>query len=201
MSTSKLSICNLALTHLGVENIESLTEACEAARKLALVFDVDLEEVLRAHGWNFATKVEALAQFANISSPGFSYVYAYPATCLFVRRLLDSSGNDRPGPALFPYPFKEILVSDNLKGIAANLADAYGEYTFKVTDTSFYDPIFVKALSRKLAASLAIPLTGKPEAEQAQTKLYLAALEEAKRVNRSEVNPQTDQVSSFVSGR
>lgn len=200
MATSKTTICNLALTHLGVKNVSALTDANEAARKLTLIYDVERDEVLRAHNWNFATKAEALALLSEVTYPGFEYVYTYPATCLFIRRLMDEDGNDRSAMNK-PYPFKEIIATGNIKGIASNLEDAYAEYTFQVIDTSFYDPIFIKALSHKLAASLAIPLTGKADLQQDQMKLYMAALEEAKRVNRTEVNSQDQQTSDYVTGR
>jgi len=197
---TKINICNLALTHIGVKNISALTDQQEAARKLTLIYDLEKDEVLRAHNWNFATKAEALALLTAVTHPGFEYVYAYPAKCLFVRKLMDEDGNDR-GCAGQAYPFKEIIAAGNLKGIAANLEDAYAEYTYQVDDTTFFDPIFVKAFSHKLAATLAIPLTGKADLEATQVRLYMGALEEAKRVNRTEVNFPGEQVSDYVRGR
>lgn len=197
---TKINICNLALTHIGVKNISALTDQQEAARKLTLIYDFEKDEVLRAHNWNFATKAEALALLTDVTSPGFDYVYAYPAKCLFLRKLMDEDGNDKDCSDR-AYPFKEIIATGNLKGIASNLEDAYAEYTYQVDDTTFFDPIFVKALSHKLATTLAIPLTGKRDLETDQGNLYRAALEEAKRVNRTEVNFPPEQTSNYVSGR
>lgn len=196
MSSSKLQICNLALSALGVENIAALTDQCEAARKLEQIFEPQRDEVLRAHDWNFANKVEALALIAGETSPGYDYVYTYPARCLYLRKLLTEDGE----PAV-PVKFEEVLASNNLKGIATNQPDAWAKYTYQTQDPTFFDPIFVGALSSKLASELAIPLTGKPEIKNAMLNDYARKIEEAKLSNKSEVNPQKEQTSSFEAAR
>lgn len=196
MPSSKLAVCNLALTHLGVENLSALTDLSEAARKCEQVYDPAVREVLRAHEWNFANKKEALALLAGETSPGYAYVYVYPARCLYLRKLLTAEGE--PAKAV---PFEEVLASGNVKGIATNLQDAWGKYTYHVQDANFFDPMFEAALSYKIAEELAIPLTGKAEQKTTMQNAYNFKIEEAKRSNKSEVNPQPNQVSSFEEAR
>jgi hypothetical protein len=193
---TKVQICNMALTHLGVKNITALTDTTEQARKCDQLFDPMRDEVLRAHEWHFATKVEALALIEDEESPGWEYVYTYPARCLYLRGLLTEDGE----PAS-PERFEEVLATGNVRGLACDLEDAWARYTYQVQDPALFDPVFTAALAYKLAAETAVALTGKPDLKQLMEQAYLRKLEEAKRSNRSEVGQQQKTTSSFEDAR
>ena len=71
MATTQVSVCNLALDHIGEKPVTSAqitAKAPKAARLLEAHWDVVLDEVLEAHPWNFAKKhwpLEYMAGFAE----------------------------------------------------------------------------------------------------------------------------------------
>ena len=70
--TSAVDICNLALTELKTDPIESLTQKDSAIAELCKRhYDLVRKSILRNHIWNFAKAEEALAR----SSDGISASY------------------------------------------------------------------------------------------------------------------------------
>ena len=72
--TSAIEICNLALTHLGCENILSFTQNNTIARKCALVYPQARDVALSGNSWGFAKKNETLALITTVTIPGYSYI-------------------------------------------------------------------------------------------------------------------------------
>jgi len=197
MST-KLEIMNLALSHLGVKNIASVTAENEQARKCVQFYEVAKQETLKAHTWNFATKISTLALISDEETPGWEFVYQRPSNCLFIRKLITEEGEVDPDN---PEKFKEIIASGNLQGIATNLEDAYMEYTFDVVDTTFFGPTFVKALSYKLAMEMAVSLTGKSDLVTAMGNFFNYHIAEAERLDSTEGDIIETQESQFEKDR
>lgn len=194
---SKVDICNLALSHIGARSITSLDESTEQARQCSLLFETCRDSVLRAHEWNFATRIKPLAQIANEEAVGWTFVYQYPTKCLYIRRLF----TEATVKSAKPDEFKQVIASGNTRAIAANIEGAYIEYTEQVVDPAAYDTAFVEALSYKLAAELAQPLTGKAELSTAMLSVYRAMIEDAKRANASEGYEEPVKSSDYVDAR
>ena len=72
------------------------------------------------------------------------------------------------------------------KAIGTNMTKAYVDYIFDVNDPDIFPPIFVEALTRFLAASLAQSLVGNMEMYRSQFQIYQGALLEAKNIVASE---------------
>ena len=90
MAETQVSIANMALTHLGVKPITSVTEASEPARKVLLVWNNAVETVLRDHDWNFARRVGvALVVDPTVDITGWEYAYAKPTKCVAIRAVYD----------------------------------------------------------------------------------------------------------------
>ncbi len=79
-------ICNLALNHIGREQIASLDEDTEAARTCKLHYDLQRQVLLRAYTWSFAKKYKKLA-LIDTTTPGWKYTYAYPPDCVMARKI------------------------------------------------------------------------------------------------------------------
>lgn len=195
---SKVDICNLALTYIGQKTITSLDEPSENARRASLLFATALDSVLRAHNWNFAGKIEALAEIAGEPVLGWAYLYKYPSKCLFVRKIFNQDTlNDAE-----PQQFKELLSSTtNQKAIATNLKPAYAEITVQVTDPNLYDSLFVKALAYNMASELAQPLCGDSVLGEKMAGYYTKVIEQAKTSNAAEGNYTPQITSSYEDAR
>lgn len=198
MAISQVDIVNMALTHLGVKTITSMSEAVEPARRATLIYDICRDAVLRAHAWNFATKIEALAEISGETVPGWTYLYTYPSRALFIRRLFDDAESTNPTAC----EYKQVLTpTTNVKALAANVSPAYVEYTKQEVDTALYDTAFVESFSYKLAAELAQPLTGNKELGSLMLQTFVSLIGEARRVNATEGYVEPVKSSSYIDAR
>jgi len=196
---TKVEICNLALLNIGVKPITAITEASEAARRLTIIYVPSRDEVLRGHDWKFATRIEALTELADQEVLGWDYVYQVPTNCLFMRHVYDESTQAEKDEQDFQEVYLPAPV--NAKVIASNLEDAYGEYTYKITDESLFDASFVNAFSHYLAAQLAIPLTGDKALAEQQERKYRLAIGQARSTNRAEGKETIERTSSYEDAR
>ena len=168
---STVSICNLALGHLGADKIDALSEASSEARACNRFYGQTLDALLAAGPpWRFARHAAVLAEVtgtaADAGSLGrWAHAYALPVDLMRVRALRPSDG---PLPADGSYPYE--LSGDRLY---ADVAPAVLHYIRRVDDPSKFPPLFVEALSWHLAARLAMPLTREPGQRQAAFQMAL----------------------------
>lgn len=194
---SKLDICNLALAQLGQEPISSLEQEDERARRCRLFYDAIRREVLRTHNWSFAcTQADLALMEVPQGDTGNGYVYAYPQDCLFLRKVYEK------GQENHPLAFKE-LYRKQLQGrvIICAAPHACAEYTRDMTDTSVFDPAFVKAFSLAMAVDLTVTLSADMTLGQRLLQKYTLALDEARRSNMTENLDVRQSESTFVEHR
>ncbi|CQR71379.1 hypothetical protein SOV_17380 [Sporomusa ovata DSM 2662] len=187
---SVIQICNIALSHFGGGEINSLDEASEAARSCNLFYENSRDEVLRDFPWPFARRIQVLA-LTGESVPGWDYCYQLPAKCLRARRVFAS--ND-----MLEYSNPFDIYEDKL---LCNVASAYLEYTVQVVDPVLFDAKFSQALSFKLASELVIKLLGNATRKQEFYTQYQQTLGEAKTAAMRERYQERQYKSSWVDGR
>lgn len=197
MSVSKVDICNMALAHLGMKSITSISENTPSAIACTQFFDTSRDDVLRESQWPFAKVSEALV-LTTEEILGWDYVYLYPVRAAAVWAVYDESTYDNKDEQEFEVVF---VPATNRKVVCSNLQYAYVDYTYKVVDTSIYDPKFVMALSYRLAASMAHTLVGSAEIGEKLMNIYGLILSEAKRISGSEKKKKPNQESSYVNSR
>ena len=192
----KIDICNMALAHLGLESISSLTQDDERTRRCLLFYEPVKKELLRTHNWGFANVMEPLTLLAAADEPEKPYMYAYPADCLFLRRIFgDSAGQKNVS-------FREVFRPDlHARVIFCALPQAQVEYTRDIKDENLFDSAFVYAFSLALAADLALTLTGDRALAQQIWQKYTLALQEARRSNMSERFDVQNAAGAFVEVR
>lgn len=194
---NKTDICNMALGHIGEQSITDISEASENARRCALYYEPVREELLRSHAWNFAGRVGPLA-LTKEKIPGWRFAYAYPASCVYLRRVFDPE-HPREGR---PAQFCEINSADtNAKVILCNVAHAWAEYTFNVREESLFDPAFASAFSYALAARLALPLTGDQNILSAVARLAAQSVDNARLADKWQEKKRTHYTSVFIEAR
>lgn len=169
---STVSICNLALGHLGADKIDALSEASSEARACNRFYGQTLDALLAAGPpWRFARHAVVLAEVTGTAAAGvlslgrWAHSYALPADLIRVRELRRPDGTMSDES---PYPYE--LSGDRLH---ADLAPAVLHYIRRVDDPSKFPPLFVEALSWHLAARLAMPLTRDAGQRQAAFQMAL----------------------------
>src|SRR4051812_36999576 len=97
MQRSKINACNAALGRLGEARITDTSEDNAAARACDQNFDLAMEELLRAHWWNFAIARATLSQATTAPQFGYLHAYSLPADCLRVLEVNGIGASGDPG--------------------------------------------------------------------------------------------------------
>jgi hypothetical protein len=198
VAISDVNICNMALGHLGKRSINALTEGSANAQACALIYANTRDAMLRVHSWNFNTKELPLALIADEEVLGWTYLYAYPANCLFVQAVYNELTLD----TVPTEPFKELLSpTTSQRAIACDTEDAYAEINIRVTDPTLFDLLFVEALSFELAARLAVQLTGDQAIARGLEAKALQTIDRAKLTNANEGTSAANRSSKYLSAR
>lgn len=206
---SEVDICNLALGHLGDNaTVASLDppEGSAQAEHCARFYPIARDGLLELHDWNFATKRVQPAQVA-FGFNQWKYAYELPSDCLNVISVLDPDAPDdyagvlpmaatqfgtvNAGQGIYqPQPFACETDDQDRQVVLTNQENAIVRYVAFVTDTTRFSPLYVTALSWKLAAMLAGPVIkgeeGRAEAKrcEAMAAMYLGRAAESDAAQR-----------------
>lgn len=147
--SSKVQICNYALSRLGAPRITSLSDNTREARLCSTFLDDAIKEVLEEGDWRFASRRTSLNATSNTPSYEFTYEFQLPTnpSCLVVRSINETNPGD----------YEYVIESDKL---LANISTMSIRYTAYVTDTGSFPSFFERCLKLKLQALLAYALTG-----------------------------------------
>lgn len=165
---SEIQICNMALDELGVDPIQSFTDATKQARVCKRHYEQTRDSLLAKYDWGFARKSADLALLTD-EYDGWLYAYQQPADCLVARKILDPSTATEYMTKFYPevlqsykgikIPFEVRAKADgSSKVILTNQEDAVLIYTARITDVNAFDINFIEALYLKLASKFAYPL-------------------------------------------
>ena len=197
---SKVGICNLALSHLGVgKDINNLeTERSEEAQACRSFYEQALQQTLRDFEWPFATRFIELTQVEEDPTVEWAFSYRYPHGCLFFRRILSGFRNETTDTKI-EY---RIASDDYGQLIYTDKEDAEAEYTINADDPNVYPVDFVQALSLRLAYYIA-PRVTKGDPMRLQDKvaaLYISELTKAQsnamNEEQSELLPDAELIRS-----
>lgn len=135
---------------------------------------------MRAHRWNFAEEAAVLTALADAPAFGYAYQYQLPANFL---RLLEVNGVEAgmADPVAWRVRGERLLL---------NAREAKILYTKDTTNTALYDPLFVTALSYKLAAALALAITNSSGDRNNLLGLFEASMRDAGWVDAVENKPR-----------
>ena len=191
----KIDIANLALSHIGVASIERMDQPTEAARAVEQFYDHVRRTLLRSFYWTFAVRRTELA-LVESDLKDYRYAYRYPSDALRIRRVY-CKGNRMPWRKE-----RYEIVSEGTGGVIyTNVQYACMEYVANITDTSLFDDLFVDAFSWKLAAEVAMRLTGKIELANNAIQAYNAYIAEAQGINANENREPEPYVNRLAAAR
>lgn len=198
--TSIVSICNLALSNLGKDNINDLSEGSTEARACNQFYTHVRDMLLQSYPWRFAGKTDALAEVVNDKPGRWAHAYRQPIDCLKVRWVRPRYSIDDPVAVSLQ---DEIAAPYDIDGsiIYANLSPAYLRYTERLTDPTKYPPLFVEALGWHLAVRLAMPLTRDPKVRADAFQLAMRMQSDAAVIDANEVRENSDHDSELVAVR
>lgn len=191
-------ICNLALANIGQGTIDSLDEASEPARQCKLHYAHERRQLLGMFRWNFAERTEKLALLAE-DNIKWEYVYAYPSNALIVHSVYSEEDVDIKD--MHPAEFEVYMINESVRAIGTNVPMAYCDYTADISNAAVFPEEFVEALARKLAASIAIPLSASPEMQKNNFQLYQGALIGAKFHAIRQENDRTKWPTGYTKAR
>lgn len=195
MATSIVSICNMALGWIGTKGIASLTENSPERRACEQFYDEARKQSLRDHPWNFAqTRVTLAPVDAPDEYPEYAYAYAWPDKCVRAQKVYQN-GNE--------YDFEVVLAADSAsRMILTNAQYAVLAYTADVSDPSLFDPLYVRALARRLAADIGtVFFKNDIQKLQALETYYQNEVRKAQAKDSEEGKPDKDEEIPWITAR
>lgn len=198
--TSVVSICNLALSSLGKNTINALTEASAEARACNQFYEQTRDTLLQVYPWRFAGKTQALAEIANTEAGKWRFAYRRPNDCLKIRSIRPAYSAASPCAQTQQ---QEISNPYDVEGetLFCNLSPAFLRYTFRLTDPTKFSPLFVEALSHHLATRLAMPMTRDPKQRNDAFQFATQAQAMAEAADANEARNASDHDSELVEVR
>lgn len=182
---SEVSICNLALSHLGEAPITALADDTKPARECLRLYAATRDALLRAHNWNFAIQRTNLAEDPTAPDWGFGHRFQLPPECLRVVDVRYSSEWRVEGGYI----------------LADQSGPLYIRFVARISDTAIFDVLFVKALGYDLAAELAIALTQNNTMVQAMHELRAGVVMQAQAMDAIESSARRPPEGSWVTAR
>lgn len=191
----------MALAHLGMKSIGAISGTDPSSVAANAFYQPSLDDLFREAKLPFCTIMAALTT-SSATVVGYDYVYQYPTKAATIWSVFDEGTVDRREQQEFEVMLALVgTAATETKVICSNLADAYAEYTYKITDTSLFDQKFTLAFSYRLASNMAHTLIGDVEKSLKLLEISNVILSEAKRINSVEKIKKPIQESSYVNSR
>ncbi|MEE4249107.1 MAG: hypothetical protein V2I38_00805 [Alcanivoracaceae bacterium] len=163
---SETYICNKALSRIGGTRITSLDDNGQYAEWCRDNYAVSRDAVLEERMWTFATDRRA-STTADLSEWGNQYKHAIPLDWISVFRVFcDQNGSQAK------------WVREG-RFVLADVPTVYMWGIKRVVDTGYFSPMFIEVLAERMAADMAVPLTGDHKKAAYHWQLYQAKLSDA----------------------
>lgn len=156
---SDTDVANVALRLVGATGITSLTDGSTTANVVNDIYSEVLDDLLRSHPWNFATKRVQLAQ--SSTDPAFEFDHAYVLPSDWLRNI--SVHDNDAGHGTVPYRMEQ--VGGQLVLVASSDA-IYLRYVSRISDPNLMAADFRRAFELALARDLSIPIASSNTMQQ-----------------------------------
>lgn len=189
-----VDVVNVALRRVGAARITSLTEDDASAVVANDIFDEILDDLLRQHAWNFATKRAKLAQLTSVPDFEFDHAYKVPADWI---RTVSIHPNSEGAGTMF---YREELINKKL-AILSSADEVFMRYVARITDPNLWPADFRNAMSMTLARDFAIPLGSSNTMHANFDKLSRSAIARARSSDAMGSSPERRPRGSWVTRR
>ena len=153
--------------------------------------------MLAVYNWTFATSRAVLAPLSSGPAFGFTYRYQPPADMIRLRGLYDAGTSTN----LVNYSGSSTAHKMEEGKILCNINPLYIYYIKRVTDTTLFPPMFIKALTLALAANVAVPLTNSLEKEARALQKLDAAIKKAQLAEAIQGTPEILDAPELIESR
>ena len=201
---SQTEICNSALTLLGADTINAITDQSNSARALNAVWNLERDSELRKRVWKFSIARANLPALAMRPVNGaYNTQFELPAGCL---RLLQvgNSNFDWPGVDLSDFrsgPTNDDYVIEGGMVLSNFAAPISIRYVTQIIDPTVWDACFTSAFAARLARVTCFRITQSTGKEKDTEAAYAQALQDAVRANALETPPTQSADDSWVATR
>ena len=203
---SQVDIVNMALSHIKCRKIASMSENSVEAVEANIWWDPARRETLRGHDWPFATVVKLLALSSTYPTQGpnnlyaarWTYAYTLPSNAVACWHIYSEQSKDKTVGDDFRAMYDD---TNNQLVVLTNTVDAYGEYTFDLSDTTLFNSDFIVAFSYILAGRMAPALIGDDNIADNMLKKGMIAISEAERMSSYESQTTETKSSSYEDAR
>jgi hypothetical protein len=188
-----VDVANAALALLGQDAIVAFGDRTKAGDLVRRFYRQAIDATAKAYDWPFARVYLPLSQIpAPVNDKGWVCAYTYPADIYDVRRITQAfPGEDTR------FQIRRYGDGNTDRIILSNKANATFVCTAYINDASEYPVEFINAASARLAAMLALPVTGKAEianamAEHAAREMAMA-IASMQQTEQSDMGSEPDQ--------
>ena len=192
--SSDTDSANVALRLVGQTPVTSITDGSVTGNVVDDIFTELLDDLLRSHPWNFATKRVQLARLSVAPAFEFDYAYAHPSDWL---RTISVHDNDA-GHGTVLYRTEQV---DGQTAIVSSSDAIYLRYVYRVTDQNLMSADFRRAFQFALARDLAIPLASSNSMQEAYSREASRALARARSTDALVGFPELRPRGSWASSR
>lgn len=195
-------LCNLALYHIGENQIGDISDPVPEAQACNMYWVPARDDLFNEHEFGFSQSQIPLVLLPTPTGmsllAGWQYAYAYPVQVGGVWAVYNPANWKKKEEIEFD---KYYIQSQSILALGSNEPNAICDATSIVTDPTLWDPKFSLSFSHKLAAYLAVALTGDEAVAQAQAAIALAMLNECKRIGYNEKKKKPHQVHGYRDSR
>ena len=184
---SFVEIASNALRLLVDDPITSFSDDTERARLVNAIYEEMRDEVTRAALWNCCKSRQILAALTETPAFGWGYYHQLPGDNLRVVDVL--SGTTRIDHTIEGRRLMTDVSSVNLI------------YLKRVTDPNELDVLFISALTARISAELALPISGSNTVATAMWTAYDKKIKEARTIDSQEGTPANLDAQSIMDAR
>ncbi len=184
-TVTALQIYNLALMAVGAAPLLTVADVSVQADVVRAWYPFCRDALLREHPWNFAEKRTTLTPVVGTTpTMDFARFFDLPSDCLKLRRLSDEAVD-------IPYRVEGRRIACDEGSISIL-------YTYRITDTTYFDPLFVECLVAFLAWKISYPIRKDVTLEKTKEAIYRSALSYAKGADAQEGTPDVPQCNDLI---
>ncbi len=160
---SEVDVCNIALANLGEQARVTSIDPSDGSREADLCaqfFDLARDQLLEKHAWDFALRSVTLTKRSTSPRVDWKCAYDYPDDVISVLSVVrsDVDYNYKTMGNTGQQPYSVELDANGVRMLLTDEEDAMLLYVAKVTDSTQWSSLFIRALSWQLACHLAGPV-------------------------------------------
>jgi hypothetical protein len=216
LTLNTASVCNMALSFLGMKSISSLDADTTLNNPAAIAINKHWgpcrNDVFREFKWPFADAIIPLVPNDSVDLndyPEWTSFYDYTSNAATLWAVFDASTVLKKESNLFEVVYdhtldQKIICCDlSSTGGSSTIVTStvFGEYTYNVTDCEKWDVKFIKAFAINLASNICVELTGDVQKALELAKMYANSIQESKRIAHYEKKRKPNQTNSIVNSR